>query len=156
MTEQELDNLIDISMEGLRIQNEAHASTWGLGSAERWDVDQEEGSIIWSFEDGKIAQAEVQIIASFKSDDGSFVWGWANSSIVDALKTDALKVKEFGEKNDLEFLTAPRLKVNEGEAWELAALANHLNETNGVYRGPTGPNLFLFLTFGQVKISKKT
>jgi hypothetical protein len=41
------------------------------------------------------------------------------------------------------------------DGWHMAALANRLCERNGVYRGPAGTT-FVFFTFGQVQLSKKT
>jgi len=37
----------------------------------------------------------------------------------------------------------------------MAALANRLCETNGVYRGPAG-STFVFFTFGEIEISQRT
>lgn len=41
----------------------AHMS-WGLGSADRWDLDQTTGTITWTFAD-KTATAPAQILGSF-------------------------------------------------------------------------------------------
>jgi hypothetical protein len=41
----------------------AHMS-WGLGSADRWDLDQTTGIITWTFPD-KTATAPAQILGSF-------------------------------------------------------------------------------------------
>ncbi|MFE2579344.1 DUF6882 domain-containing protein [Streptomyces sp. NPDC059378] len=43
----------------------AHMS-WGLGSADRWDLDQTTGIITWTFPD-KTATASAQILGSFRS-----------------------------------------------------------------------------------------
>jgi hypothetical protein len=43
----------------------------------------------------------------------------------------------------------------EEQCWELTALANMLAEGQGAYRGPAG-TAGVFMTFGQVELSKAT
>ena len=98
----EFNALVEGSMEGLRLQTEAHQGAWRLGKSERWDFSQDTGDLVFTFPD-MIVRAPAQIIGSFDS----------------------------------------------------RALANRLCATNGVYRGPAGAT-FVFFTFGQVQLSKKT
>ena len=59
----------------------------------------------------------------------------------------------FGEKYRLERLTTRRIEASETECWQFAALACHLANAQGAYRGPAGATL-VFMTFGNVTISK--
>jgi hypothetical protein len=150
----EFKALVDGSMEGLRLQTEAHHGTWGLGKSERWEFAQDLGELVFTFPD-KIVRAPAQIVGSFDSRAGSWMWAWANSSISDSLTRDSIRVREYGEQHHVPRLTTGTWPAEEMDGWRMAALTNRLSETNGVYRGPAGTT-FVFFTFGEVQISKRT
>lgn len=131
---------------------ESHKA-WGLGTFDRWDIDQQVGDLVFSNDDGTTATAPAQIIGSFSTNDNSWLWAWDNPSIVDAMKRDALKVKQYGEQHGIENLTTRKWIGTEEDAWAMAALAVKLTGAQGAYRGPSGKS-FVFMTFGEVKLSK--
>jgi hypothetical protein len=148
----EFKALIDGSMQGLRLQSEAHQSTWRFGKSERWDFSLDTGELVFTFPD-MVARAQAQIIGSFDSQDGSWMWAWANRSIPEPLARDSIRVRAYGEQHRIERLTTPSWLGEEMDGWRMAALANRLCESNGVYRGPAGAT-FVFLTFGKVQLTK--
>jgi hypothetical protein len=150
----EFKAFLEGSMEGLRLQTEAHQGTWQFGKSERWDFSQDTGDLVFTFPD-MIVRAPAQIVGSFDSKEGSWMWGWANSSIGDSLTRDSIRVREYGEQHHIRRLTTPSWPGEEMGGWHMAALANRLCERNGVYCGPAGTT-FVFFTFGQVQLSKKT
>ena len=145
---------VEGSMEGLRLQTAAHQGTWRLGKSERWDFCQDTGELLFTFPD-MIVRTPAQIIGSFDSGEGSWMWAWANSSIAGSLARDSVRVREYGEQHRIRRLTTPNWPAAEMDGWHMAAVANRLCESNGVYRGPAG-TAFVFFTFGQVQLSKKT
>ena len=150
----EFKALLEGSMEGLRLQTEAHQGTWRLGKSERWDYSQDTGELVFTFPD-MVVRTPAQIIGSFDSREGSWMWGWANSSLADSLTRDSVRVREYGEQHLIRRLTTPSWSGEETDGWHMAALANRLCETNGVYRGPAGTT-FVFFTFGEVQLTKRT
>ena len=148
----ELQALLDESMAELQAKTEANM-TWGLGSFDQWDIDQEVGDLIFSNTDGTTAVAPAQIIGSFNASDNSWLWAWDNPSIVDALTVDAQRLREYGEEHGIEKLTTAKWNATEGDGWEMAALAAKLCSAQGAYRAPAG-NVYVFMTFGKVTISK--
>lgn len=148
----EFQKLLDASMKELQLKTEAHKA-WGLGTFDRWDIDQEVGDLIFSNSDGTKAVAPAQIIGSFSTNDNSWLWAWDNPSIVDDLKLHALKLKEYGEKHSIKKLTMRKWTGTEDDAWAMTAFAVKLCNAQGVYRGPAGP-AYVFMTFGKVRISK--
>jgi hypothetical protein len=146
--------LLEGGMEGLRLQTEAHQATWRFGKSERWDFSQDTGELVFTFPD-RVVRAPAQIIGSFDSREGSWMWSWTNLSISDSLKRDSVRVREYGERHGIRRLTTPTWAGEEMDSWHMAALANRLCETNGVYRGPAGTT-FVFFTFGDVQLSKQT
>ena len=146
----DFEELLSQSLEELILKNTAQQQ-WGLGAISGWDLDQESGKIIFHFADGFRVLAPVQIIGSLNVDKQSWLWAWANPSILDPLKHHAGSVKNYGEDHNIPRLMAPVwLGTNEG-AWAMAALAAKLCGAAGAYRGATD-NVHLYLTFGDVEV----
>jgi hypothetical protein len=150
----EFETLLEAGMEELRLKTAAHKQGWGLGTAARWDLDQSHGNLIFTFGDGTVATCPAQIIGTFDSTTGEWLWAWANPSLAEPLKRDSLKVKEYGENHQITKLTAHEWFGKENDAWQMAALACKLCEAQGAYHGPAGKT-FVFMTFGKVELSKK-
>lgn len=131
----------------------AHEATWRIGKAENWFADQGTSELKWTFEDGVVVTAPMQIIGTYNTTDQSFLWGWDHPSVVEGLGEDAAKVLAYANKNKVEHLTQRLVRCTEEEAWEFAALATLLCNRQGAYRGPAGPTM-IFMTFGELKISK--
>jgi len=129
----------------------AHADHWGLGSAERWDLDQTSGRLRFTFA-GRTAEAPVQILGTYNPTSESWMWAWANKSLSANLCTASEEARAWGEKRGQAMLTTPRLEVGEEEAADLAALAFRLSGLSGFYRAPAGQST-LFLAFGKVTLT---
>ena len=146
--------LLNASMEELRLKTTGHQHGWKFGQADRWDLDQARGDLIFTFGDGVIATCPAQIIGSFDSASNTWLWAWANPSIAEPLKSDSLRVKDYGQQHQIARLTTAQWSGTEADAWNMAALACKLCEAQGVYRGPAG-NSLVFISFNQVKLNKK-
>jgi Family of unknown function (DUF6882) len=151
MGDAEYRALIDRSMEELRLKTAAHDSGWGLGAAD-WAVDQDTGLITFT---GKtmVATAPAQIIATYNTQDGTWLWGWDHPSVADNMAEHARQVYEYGKQHGIADLTTRKLKCSQDDAWEFTALACHLCGAQGAYRGPAGTAL-VFMTFGKVTLSQ--
>ena len=150
----DVQQVIDRSVEGLRAKTKAHAETWRLGQEENWSLDQDNGVIVFSFADGTVATAPVQVVGTYNSDDGTFFWGWDHPSIKEPLQAHAKLVKAYGEKNNVKQFTMQQVKCSEMEAWTFTAVAVQLAEANGAYRADAGGPL-VFVTFGEIKLSRE-
>ena len=129
---------------------QAHRS-WGLGSADRWGLDQTTGLITWTFPD-KTATAPAQILGSFSPGSGSWMWAWANPSILPEMSRDAKSLREWGQVRGHDAFTCPKVDADEQTAATLAALAVRITEATGFYRGPGG-NSYVIITFGPVTLT---
>jgi hypothetical protein len=143
---------VEQSMEELRLKTAAHDAGWRLGEA-AWSVDQNTGVIVFTRDDGIKATCPVQIIGTYNTEDGTWLWGWDHPSVAGPLQEHAKRVKQYGEQNHVEKLTTRKIACDESEAWEYTALACKLCDAQGAYRGPAGTAL-VFMTFGEVKLSK--
>jgi hypothetical protein len=128
----------------------AHMS-WGLGSADRWDLDQTTGIITWTFPD-KTATAPAQILGSFSPGSGSWLWAWANQSILPDVSRDSRSFREWAEANGHPALAQPEISADEQAAATLVALAVRVTGATGYYKGPGGKS-FVIITFGPVTLT---
>lgn len=143
---------VEKAMFALQALTTAHDGSWRLGEAD-WSVDQDEGVIEFRPPNGMVARAPVQIIGTYNTQDGTWLWGWDHPSVVEPLAEHAKKVEAYGRQHGFDVLTTRKLQCPEEQCWELTALACMLNGAQGAYRGPAGPTL-VFFTFGTVTLSK--
>jgi hypothetical protein len=144
---------IEGAVEGLRQQTSAHSATWHLGQEKKWAADLDTGILTFTFADGTEATAPLQVIGTYNTLDGTFLWGWDHPSVPEELRRDAQLARQWGEKNKVDNFTIRKVKCTEKEAWEFTAVANRVASSNGAFRGPAGTAL-VFMTFGQVKLKK--
>jgi len=145
------DLLLEQSMEELGIKTEAHDSIWQLGEAD-WNVDQDTGEIVFTSPKGMVATCPVQIIGTYNTLDGTWMWGWDNPSVDPALQRAAKRVRRYGKKHGILKLITHKLECTETEAWEFAAFACMLCQGQGAYRGPADTTL-VFFAFGAATLS---
>ncbi|MFD7256711.1 DUF6882 domain-containing protein [Streptomyces sp. NPDC059874] len=129
---------------------DAHRS-WGLGSADRWGLDQRTGVITWTFPD-KTATAPAQILASYNPSSQSRLWAWANQSILPEMSRDARIVAEWGESHGHAGLTQLQIDADDELAATLSARAVRITRATGFYRG-TGSASIPIITFGPVTLT---
>jgi hypothetical protein len=139
--------------EGLALQTSAHAATWHLGEEEGWAADLVAGTITFTLPDGVTAIAPIQVVGTYNTADGTFLWGWDHPSVPLALREHAQLAREWGRANGLASFTRRSVQCDEDEAWGFAAVANRLASSNGVYRGPAG-DARVFMTFGEVTLER--
>lgn len=148
---QDVDAILAQSMEELKSKQRANTEAWGLGATDRWDADLERGFIKFSNADGFTVSAPVQVIGSYDTDDGTFLWAWDHPSCPEPLARTALMIRDFGDRHGLSRLTTAMIRCTEDEAWQFTALGLHLSGAAGSYRGPFG-SAYLYMTFGEVTI----
>ncbi len=125
---------------------------WKIGSA-AWSVDLDAGTIAFDAPDGVRGSAPVQVVGTLDTSAGTWMWGWDHPSVPDGSARDAAMVRDYGAARGLTEMTTRVIRCDEAKAWEFTALATHLSNAQGAYRGPTGATL-VFMTFGTVTLSK--
>jgi hypothetical protein len=146
-------SLLDASIEELRIGTAAHDAAWRLCEAD-WNLDQHAGTIVFTRPDGFTATCSVQIVGTYNTRDGTWLWGWDHPSVLPSLRRDAEKVREYGIRHRITELTGRKVVCSENEAWKFTALARKLSGAQGAYRGPADSTL-IFMTFDHVKLSQR-
>lgn len=127
-----------------------HAS-WGLGAARRWDLDQESGVIAWSAP-GCTATAPAQVLGTFAPRAGTWLWAWANRSLLSGVSRDSRSFCDWAQANGHPGLARPRIDADERTASVFAALAIGLIGVGGYYRAPVGASSYMAVVFGPVTV----
>ena len=135
----------------LGTMQQIHEKTWGMSKAESVTLDQDDGKIIWTFRDGRIVEAPVQIVGTYNSSSAGFLWSWANHTVLPQLQGSANQVRAYGEAHAVADFTSRLLTISPARAWELTAVANHLGRAKGAFRANAG-GLFVYVTFGKVSL----
>jgi hypothetical protein len=130
----------------------AHMS-WGLGSAERWDLEQRTRMITWTFPD-KTATAPAQIIGSHNPATASWLWAWANKSVLPEMARDSRAIRDWAETHGHHGLARRKIEADDQVAATLAALAVRITQATGFYRGP-GRTAITIITFGTVTLTSR-
>ena len=91
----DFDAYLEKANHHLEALTDGHRQLWDFGSADRWDADQETGIITWTFPDGVTVEAPFQIVGTYSTSSGSFLWGWDHPSVLAPLQEDAKAVKAF-------------------------------------------------------------
>src|SRR5262245_48065666 len=104
MGDAEFRALLDRCMAELRLKTEAHAGGWGLGTTDRWDLDQEDGHLVFTSKK-MTATAAAQIIGTYSTESGTFLWAWDHPSVLPPLQEHARCVRQYGEQHGIAALT---------------------------------------------------
>jgi hypothetical protein len=144
--------LIEKAMAHLQTLTAAHDGLWHIGQAS-WSADLDSGIITFDSPNGMHVEAPVQIVGTYNTEDGTWLWGWDHPSVAPPLDQHAQQMLEYGQKHGIAELTTRKLQCTAERCWEFTAVACLLSNAQGAYRGPAGPTL-VFMTFGDVKLSK--
>lgn len=148
----ELHHQIEKAMNGLATVTAVHQGTFHIDKA-AWSVNLEAGIIVFTTPQGMRAEAPVQIIGTYDTEDGTWLWGWDHPSVPPALAKHAQKMLQYGQEHGFSRLMTLNFPCTEKACWELTALAFQLCGANGAYSGPAGPAR-IFMTFGELKLTK--
>lgn len=138
---------------GLQEKTRLNDQLWGLGSA-KWSVDLDRGVIEFQTEKGWLVSAPVEVIGTYDTRDGTFMWGWDHPSVPAHSAKAATMVLEYGKRHGIKQMKTRLVSMTQDEVWQYTALADYLSRGNGAYRGPVGTTL-VYMTFGEVTITKE-
>jgi hypothetical protein len=112
-------------------------------------ITQETGEFVFS--DGGIPKlvADFQVVGSISHISNTWMWSWANPSILESVKKDIHLVREFGEKHKLKALTEEKWDADELDGWAMTNVTARLLNAKGAYRCPDEDGA-LFVVFTDV------
>jgi hypothetical protein len=145
-----VDTLAALGLSTIHITTETYTDLFGLDRAD-WHVVLSDGEITFTTPTRR-AVARVQVIGTLDPADDTWLWGWDHPSIPEPCAAAAGRVRAFGERNGLAYLTDRKVTCSQEDAWHYTSLAVRLGEETCAYRGPTdGP--FVFMTFGAITVT---
>jgi len=87
--------LIERAMEDLRVKTGFCDATWGLGKA-GWEADLEAGTMVFTKPQGLRATVGIQVVGTYNTRDGTWLWGWEHPSVPEPLQAHASTVRQYG------------------------------------------------------------
>jgi len=151
---QEPDLTVERANNELQMRTQTAIDLWGIDNTS-WNLDLKAGKITFTNEEkALVVTAPVQLVGTYDTVNGTWLWGWDHPSVPQPLGEHARRVREFGERYELETLVTRTFETSEEQAWIFTALACHLGGAQGGYRCPSGPTL-VFTTFGTVTLQHK-
>jgi len=117
------NELLQDSYESLNALQDSCKTEYNIGSYERWDYKQETGLI--EFSDSGIVKLRIKYeeVGSISTISKTWLWAWGNESLLPQIKSEIIKVKDYGIQNDYRILTKPKWYGDEYDGWEMTAIA---------------------------------
>jgi hypothetical protein len=147
---------LDECFEEYTKQQKALDEKWGIENARRWDIDQMKGTITFTETEkgAKKVVGKVQFVGTWTERDKAWLWGWADKTVAQALQKDALKLREYGQKNKLKQLTDKSWPATVDDGWKMTALAVKLLGADGAYGRQTTGKQHVFVLIRDLKEEK--
>lgn len=143
---------VERAMAGLQQKTTEQNARFDLAGSS-WSADLNEGELVFTAPDGTTARCSVQVVGTYDTTRGTWLWGWDHPSVPEHCARAAHAARAFGAEHGVDVLTTRQVSVSEDEAWHFAALACDLTHAAGAYRGPAGPTL-VFMVYDDVRIER--
>src|SRR5690606_27691909 len=105
--------------EYLQEQQNSAMADFELGKYERYDWDQETQQLTWSDEGIPKVVADIQFVGSISTISNTWLWSWANPSVIDSMSNHLNDVRRFGEKHSISKLVEEKWPADELDGWEM-------------------------------------
>ena len=149
MTEEEFDQFEHESAEYLKTQQDILRNEYDMGDYERRDYDQDTGEFVFSDAGVPKVIAKFQVVGSISNVSNTWLWSWANPSILEAVKKEMSVVKQFGADHGIKELLDEKWEAEELDGWAMTNVSAKLLNAKGAYRCPNDYG-FLFVVFTDV------
>ncbi len=150
MSPEDYSRLVDESYDYLRAAQAACERDFELGSFERFDWNQETGEIVFSDQGVPKVVATIQFVGSISTRSGTWLWSWDNPTVLEGIKDQMHRVRDFGTEHGLPMLTTAKWEADEIDGWEMTAITAKILEARGAYRSPHEDG-FTFMVFTDIR-----
>jgi uncharacterized protein DUF6882 len=142
--------LVRKACEYLTAREDELRGQYGLSSYQRYDWDQDKGTIVFSDDGVPKLLANIHFVGSVSTRTNTWLWSWANKSISCNLSERIREVKRYGELHGFAQLTEPYWSASEVDGWEMTSVSAYILKTQGAYR-TTDENGFTFMLLTDVR-----
>ena len=118
---------------------------FAIADFDSWDYLQADGQLRFSKGGVAKAVADAQVLGSYSTYSGTWMWSWANPTVNSAVKKDIEKVREFGRSKGYRELIEPKFASDEAHAWKLVAAAGQIVGSKSAFRGAIDDGWVYFL-----------
>lgn len=146
----EYERLLHRAIAFLQERQERAMQDFRLGQHTRWDWDQDRSQLIFSQAGKPQVIADVVFVGSVSTRSDSWMWSWANPSILEGAKARMQEVRRYGDEHRLLKLAAARWSATEPDGHEMSAITAYLLDAAGFYRAPSDYG-FTFLIMTQLR-----
>ena len=142
---QELENFLQLCHQEIFEKQKVLTDTYRINEYRNYSFSQPEKKLILKSEEKEIA-FKVVCIGSWKREDSSWVWAWANENISEELQAEAKVLQGLAEPTKFNIFMQGGFECEEAVAKDLAFMAVHHLNAKGIYRVEIdGSYLFLAL-----------
>ncbi|MDO5692434.1 MAG: hypothetical protein Q4G70_08125 [Pseudomonadota bacterium] len=124
-----------------------------LSAFERYDYDQASKRMVFSNGGQPGLLADIEIVGTLSHGSRTWMWSWANFSLLPKVRTRMKRVRTLGEEHGFPRLTTFIWPADAHDAWDMAAVAAHVLNADGVFR-TVGEAADLFLTLSRVRVPR--
>jgi hypothetical protein len=137
----------------LQERNAELAAEFRLGAWQRYHYDIDAGSMVFSDDESVKVAAEIQVVGTTSARSADWLWAWANSEWPADRVSDAVQVREFGQRNGICELTHEKVSDDDLNdlGWRLTAVAARLTNALGAYRPKRDEGGGLYLLFKSIR-----
>ncbi|PVD51677.1 hypothetical protein DC498_13190 [Terrimonas sp.] len=141
----------------LNKQQDTCNSVYKIGTYQNWYYDQLTGELTFSDNGIKKLIIDYEEVGSVSEVTNTFLWAWGNPHLEEKIKSEIVRVKEYGQKRKFEKLINPKWTADQYDGWEMTAIASYLLKSKGAYRVPTSNDkLFSFMIFKNIRWADTT
>ncbi len=116
-----------------------------------FNINQTTGLFIWGDENEAKVEAEFEAVGSFSEIDNSWLWAWKNDTLEQKIKSEIIKVKNYGEQNKFEKLIIPYWGAIEKDGYEMAVISANILKAKGFYRIPFENGIQFYILFKDIR-----
>ena len=142
--------LIETSIAYLQAKQEQLETQYHLGSYPRYDWYQDTAELVFSDQGRPRVVADIQFVGSVSTRSGTWMWSWANTSLLESAKSQIRRVREYGDTHSLLKLACAYWSADEEDGWQMTAISAFLLKAKGAYRSPDERG-FTFLIMTDVR-----
>lgn len=113
----------------------------------QWNAEQDTGEFIARTPHGTV-EADMQALATYDKSSNTWEWAWNNPHVLDLVKQDSQRIKQYGDEKAISLLTQGIVKMPDDPDMfrkatiTMLALAQEISESETVFHGVTGPMTF--------------
>ena len=147
MTDEEFEAYLNLCYQEIGSRQNKLLEQYGLQNYKDFYYNQATETLQFKTEDKVEIEFEVIQIGSWSSISDSWMWAWANESVIEKSKQKSVKIKELAEVTGYDIFLLEAFEAKESIAHQLTAISAYYLNAIGFYIAPFGElKSFLALT----------